>query len=670
MTKLTSLCLRSLPAPVPAIPPPPPPTPFPRLAIHFICPSLCSSLCLTSLKNPSLHSRLSRQSFTLLDTSLPPSQYLSLSPSTSTIHTRSPSPILRSKRSSTSSPILVNFVSLYPIHVRVIPVPFSRSCSRSSFPTAPLFLIFPSSPYLFSSIRPFLSFKSIRPTCSALITLVSSSATQSLHYFYSSSSSSPNRKNSTALIRLIPFFSSLCHPIILPSSHSTACPLLRLHPPSGQCGAAPLSTTSIDNHPPARLRSPLCTHLVVHPSPLPLLPLGGNTPYPCAIVLIPPHLLFPYPTSILTAPFMEALPHPALNYSLLSRPPSDPTRLNLLAEYLSLQPSSTMRHSFAKEESATRVAGRMATRLNLSRELQLAESPSEKRLLDNALIKCTQRVAVGRNNVRNTEDLLKRQRSILATLYPAHPSLDLVLQTLSHLRRRTHTLRKAIRDQSDALAKLTDASNLLLLISNHVQLLNTCYANSCTSSSSDWSSEDEMTRAGCLGRSDECRSVIYLSGVPGAYRVRYLRKCWGYAAEALEAAVDLSSYLAVQLERQGRTELVPGIEAQSKPSMALLEFPGGLTFIFRSDLLQKMSEEAKSMREAVQGWQRKQRKFIGRIRRDLSRTRKKAGLQEAKLAELRQTLLAEEFADAHPSSFSLKSMEAELVNEREQHVDR
>lgn len=366
----------------------------------------------------------------------------------------------------------------------------------------------------------------------------------------------------------------------------------------------------------------------------------------------------------------EALPNIDISYSALSRPTSDPSRLNLLAEYLALQPSSTMRHTFAKEESATRVASRLATRLNLSRELQLAESPSEKRLVDTALIKCTQRVAAGQNNVRTAEDLLKRQRSILAALYPRHPTLDPVLHSLSQLRRRIHTLRKAIRDQSQALTKLTDASNLLLLISNHVELLHTYYANSCMSSSSDWSSDDEVTRGGCLGRSDECRSVIYLSSVPGNYRVRYLRKCWGYAAEALEAAVDLSSYLAVQLERQGRTELVPGIEAQSKPSMALLELPGGLTFIFRSDLLQKMSEEAKSMREKVQAWQQKQQKFVGRIRRDLSRTRKKAGTQEAKLAELRQTLLTEEFADSYPSPFPMKETEDERGKEKVQLVDR
>lgn len=371
-----------------------------------------------------------------------------------------------------------------------------------------------------------------------------------------------------------------------------------------------------------------------------------------------------------TALMGEALPNTHINYSLLSRAPSDPTRLNLLAEYLALQPSSTMRRTFAKEESATRVAGRLATRLNLSRELQLAESPSEKTLIDTALIKCTQRVAAAQNNVQDAEDLLKRQRSILATLYPRHPSLDPILHSLSQLRRRTQTLRKAIRDQSQALAKLTDASNLLLLISNHVELLHTYYANSCMSSSSDWSSDDEVARGGCLGKSDECRSIIYLSSVPGNYRVRYLRKCWGYAAEALEAAVDLSSYLAVQLERQGRTELVPGIEAQSRPSMALLELPGGLTFIFRSDLLQKMSEEAKSMREKVQAWQRKQRKFVARIRRDLSRTRNKASTQEAKLAELRQTLMAEEFAESYPSPFLGKESGDELGKEKLPLVDR
>lgn len=322
-----------------------------------------------------------------------------------------------------------------------------------------------------------------------------------------------------------------------------------------------------------------------------------------------------------------------------------------------------MRHAVAREESACRVATRLATRLNHTHQMGLSESPSETRLVERALIKCSQRVAEGRDQVRTAEDMVNQQRMILAMLYPRHGTLDPVLKTLAHSRRRMQTLRRAIRDQSLALGKLDDAGNLLLLIADHVELLNSCYVNSCTSSvASDWSSDEEAVRVGCLGRGEELRSMVYLSSVPGNYRIRYLRKCWGYAGEALAAAVDLSSYLSVQLEREGRRELVPGIEVQARPTMGLIEFPGGLTFIFRGDILQKMGAEAKRMREVVLGWQRKQRKFVGRIRRDLSRMRKKAALQEAKLEELRQVLLSEEFADAYadgsPSSDGALAREA------------
>lgn len=327
----------------------------------------------------------------------------------------------------------------------------------------------------------------------------------------------------------------------------------------------------------------------------------------------------------------------------------DPTRLHLLSEFLALQPSAAMCRAAEKEETACRVADRLASRLTRSRDLQVEETPSEKMLIDSALAKCSHRVAVGMDTVRTAEDLVKQQRVILAMLYPSHSLLDPVLQALVELRKRNHSLRKAIRDQTQALAKLSDASNLLLMISDHVQLVLSCYAHSCTSSSSsgDWSSEDgESVRVGCLGRSEDSRSMIYISSVPGNYRIRYLRKCWGFAAEALSAAVALSSYLSRQLEREGQSELVPGIEAQARPTLSLFELPGGLTFVFRSDLLQKMLNDAKTMREVVESWYLRQRKFISRVRKDLSRSRKKVAQFESKLADLRRTLLSEEFADS------------------------
>lgn len=328
---------------------------------------------------------------------------------------------------------------------------------------------------------------------------------------------------------------------------------------------------------------------------------------------------------------------------------TDPNRVTLLSEYLALQPSQASHRAAVKESASCRAADRLAARLNRARELELVESPSEKKLVDNALAKCKKEVADGIDSMRSSDDLRQQQQCILAMLYPNHPVLDPVLVALSDIRRRNSMLRRAIRDQTQALAKLNDASNLLLLISDHVEILSSCCANSCSSSSSsDWSSEDDAVRVGCLGRGDDSRALIFISSVPGNYRIRYLRKCWGFAADALSAAVDLSSYLARQLQHEGRSELVPGIEVQARPSMSLFELPGGLTFFFRSDLLQKMASDAKEMREAVQVWQLRQRKFLSRVRRDLSKTKRRAAAHEARLAEARRALLSEEFADSYP----------------------
>lgn len=330
-------------------------------------------------------------------------------------------------------------------------------------------------------------------------------------------------------------------------------------------------------------------------------------------------------------------------------PSQDPARHQLAATYLSLQPSPALRKATQREQAACEAADRLASRLTLTRDLHLEETPSERKLIDSALQKCTQRVALGRDTLKTAADLASQQRRILATLYPSHPSLDPVLDAIADVKKRIHTLKKALRDQTQALTKLNDASNLLLMITDHVELVLQCYANSCTASSSsgEWSSDDgESGRVGCLGRSDDSRSMIYISSVPGNYRIRYIRKCWGYAAEALASAVALSSYLSRQLEREEQTELVPGLEAQAKPTMSLFELPGGLTFVFRSDFLQKMRNDSKDMREAVESWYLRQQKFIARVRKDLAKSRKKVKQHEVNLAELRSTLLADEFSDS------------------------
>lgn len=326
-----------------------------------------------------------------------------------------------------------------------------------------------------------------------------------------------------------------------------------------------------------------------------------------------------------------------------------PERLRLLSEYLALQPSNAMRLAAEKEQLACRAADKLAERLNHARLLELEESPSEKLLIDSAIQKCSKRVADGQVTVRTAEQTAKRQRHILERLYPTHPLIDPTREELDNLDKRMHTLRRAIRDQKGALSKLNDASNLLLLISDHVQLMISCYAGSCTSASSsgEWSSEDgDGVKVGCLGRSEESRSMIYLAGVPGNYRIRYMRRCWGYAAEAIGAAVKRSSYLARQMEREGQSELVPGVAAQAKRNFSLFELPGGLTFVFRSDMVHRMASDAKEMREVVESWYLRQHKFIAKVGKDLAKSKKKYHQQELRLADMRRSLLSEEFADS------------------------
>lgn len=341
------------------------------------------------------------------------------------------------------------------------------------------------------------------------------------------------------------------------------------------------------------------------------------------------------------------LAHVASSDAPLISAHSDSNRLSLLAEYLALQPSPALCRATERDEQAAQIATLFAARLSLARDMQLPETPSEAKVADLTLEKCILRAESASESLRDAEDRKMRQRAILALLYPTHPVLNPILHAVSDLRRRIATLRKAMRDQTLALAKLSDAANLLMLISDHIQILNSCYGDSCPSSSSEWSSEDDAPRISCLGRvSDERRAPIYISSVPANYRLRYLRKCWALAAQALTSAVALSSFIARHLERVGQTELVPGIESMSRPSLSLFELPGGLLFIFRSGLLQKMSTDSKTMRESVRVWQGRQRKFITRIGRDLAKARKSCAQYDAKLADLRRNLLVEEFSES------------------------
>lgn len=323
----------------------------------------------------------------------------------------------------------------------------------------------------------------------------------------------------------------------------------------------------------------------------------------------------------------------------------DPSRLALAAKYLALKLSDDLLKPDPQENAQCRASSALAARLTLTRDLELDESNSERLLIDSALEKCSQRIAVNSERLEQADSVEKQQHAILSMLYPSHPSLDSIIEARSVVRKRISTLRKAMKDQTAALGKLNDASNLLLLISDHVEILNAFYVSPCNSSSSDWSSEDDGPKVGCLGRSDDSRSMIYISSVPGNYRIRYLRKCWGFAADALSDAVNLSSYISTNLERVGQSELIPGIDNQSKPSLSLFELPGGLTILLRADMLQKMANEAKATREVVKVWQLRQRKFVSRIRRDLTKSKRTVALHEAKMAELRGKLVAEEFPE-------------------------
>lgn len=126
----------------------------------------------------------------------------------------------------------------------------------------------------------------------------------------------------------------------------------------------------------------------------------------------------------------------------------------------------------------------------------------------------------------------------------------------------------------------------------------------------------------------------------------------------METAVEMSSFLKVQCEKEGTNQLVPGIEKETKWNAGLVELWGGVTLVFRSDALKNMAEEATRMREAVMNWGRRQRKFVVKVRRELARTKKKLLLIDEKVVQIRKSLLLEEFGPhSFPTSHSLPTTE-------------
>lgn len=334
------------------------------------------------------------------------------------------------------------------------------------------------------------------------------------------------------------------------------------------------------------------------------------------------------------------------------------TRSALLSDYLDLQPSDSLRQAAHAEKGHARTAHLFASRIQLARALDLDETPSEKELYNAALLECTRRATEPLPAAHRARELRTRQRGLLAAMYPSHPRLAATQNAINHARRRIGLLHRAVRDQATARKKLRDAANLLLLIADHIDLLAACYGSvpvdAGTASaealppSSDCSSSDEdCARVRCLGGrgNDDARPSIHVTSIPSTYRFRYLRKCWGFAAEAIEEAVKLSSFLAREMKQDGRRELVPGLEAQCKRCLWLVELPGGLTVVFRTEFLRRMVCDARRMRADVLEWEVRLEKFSTRVRRELGRVRRRMRTDEEQLARLRRELLEEEFSE-------------------------
>lgn len=343
--------------------------------------------------------------------------------------------------------------------------------------------------------------------------------------------------------------------------------------------------------------------------------------------------------------------------------PDQSQRATLLSAYIALEPSLSLQSAANREKSFAHNAKRYADRIKQARHLDISETPSERQLFDDILVKLSRRASAPAPSAARKDNLEKKRRHILALLYPStNRLLTYTASALLRERRSLSLLRTALQDQSAAMLKLTDAANLLLLIADHIDILAACYGNnnissssSCTppssTTASDCSSEDDnTTRVGCLGRaSSESSPTIFVSSVPSSYRFRYLRKCWSYAAKALAEAVAKSTFLMAELERLGQRELIPGLEGQCRRCMWLLELPGGLTVFFRTDYLQKLCSEARQMRQLVFDWQAKVKRFSAKVRSDVSRSRNKIVSLKQNMSEKREQLLAEEFRDVFNS---------------------
>ncbi|PXF48323.1 hypothetical protein BWQ96_01783 [Gracilariopsis chorda] len=295
--------------------------------------------------------------------------------------------------------------------------------------------------------------------------------------------------------------------------------------------------------------------------------------------------------------------------------------------------------------------------------------------------------------------LLIRVQQLFAQLYPTHPRIRPLLAALATRRDRLLLLRGAFRDQRAAIAKLDDGANLLLLVSEHIALLISCYSthsSSCTSSSASSSCaslQQTASRLWCMSKprqdqlacddeesahsadnlllaqqeeqsqvapppspphvqqrqaSDHVRPTLSLV-IPRNYKAKYLRKCSLLAADALSSAVDLSSFLAQQLHTRGQHLLVPDIHMLCRPCLSIVDLPGGFTLIFRSELLQRMAEEALRMRRQVFEWRRKQVAFCLKLRKNLAACRKSMQRELMALMDVRMELALQEFGSNTPS---------------------
>lgn len=157
--------------------------------------------------------------------------------------------------------------------------------------------------------------------------------------------------------------------------------------------------------------------------------------------------------------------------------------------------------------------------------------------------------------------------------------------------------------------------------------------------------EDEGSSGGTSG-------PFYVSNVPSSYRLRYLRKCWAQAAEAVAAGVDASTFVLKQMERMGQRELVVGLEGQGKRCMWLLELPGGLTVFFRTDYLYRMEATARAMRADTQQWYESVHKFAAKIRKEIGVCKKRVAAIDDRFCKERHVMLAREFGVGLPHNYA------------------